>query len=369
MSFTILFFAFVAIVCIQIAYYLTFLFSFSIKRAEVRLKKHIPLSVIICAKNEAENLQKNLPSILEQDYSNFEIVLVNDSSSDETLEVMKRFKELHDNIKIVDAKPIEAFWGNKKYALTLGIKASKNNFLVFTDADCRPNSNKWLQYMSSKFSNQKAIVLGYGAYAKKRFSLLNSLIRFETVVTALQYFSYANLGLPYMGVGRNMAYRKELFFNNSGFNGHMAIKSGDDDLFINEVADKGNTTICTSEESFTTSEPKTSFKDWILQKRRHVSTSSLYKSNHQILLGLFYVSQLFFLVLGIMLLLLGHNWTWVVSLIVLRYIVLLTSFGFAAKKLNEVGLIFITPFLELFLISTKLSIFIANLISTPKHWK
>lgn len=369
MSFTILFFAFLVIVCIQIAYYLTFLFSFSIKREEVRLKKHIPVSVIICAKNEAENLQRNLPLIAEQEYSDFEIVLVNDSSSDETLSVMERFKKHHSNIKIVDAKPIEAFWGNKKYALTLGIKASKHNFLVFTDADCRPNSSKWLQHISSKFSNQKAIVLGYGAYAKKRFSILNSLIRFETVFTALQYFSYANLGLAYMGVGRNMAYRKELFFNNNGFNGHMAIKSGDDDLFINEVADNKNTAICVSKESFTVSEPKTSFKDWILQKRRHISTASLYKSNHQILLGLFYTSQLLFLILGTLLLLIGYNWQWVVTLVVLRYIVQLASFGLAAKKLNEVGLILITPFLELFLITAQLSIFIANLISTPKHWK
>ena len=369
MSFTILFFAFVVIVCIQIAYYLTFLFSFSIKRPENRLKKHIPVSVVICAKNEAENLRKNLPFIIEQDYFDFEIVLVNDSSYDETLEVMKRFKELHNNIKIVDAKPIEAFWGNKKYALTLGIKASKHDFLVFTDADCKPNSNKWLQHMSSKFSNQKAIVLGYGAYAKKPFSLLNSLIRFETVMTAIQYFSYATLGLPYMGVGRNMAYRKELFFNNNGFNGHMAIKSGDDDLFINEVADHKNTSICVSEESFTISEPKTSFKDWIIQKRRHVSTASLYKSKHQILLGLFYASQLLFWALGILLLLTGYERMLVVTLIVLRFVVQLISFGFATKKLNEVGLIFITPLLELFLISTQLSIFIANLISTPKHWK
>lgn len=369
MSFAILFFALVVIVCIQITYYLTFLFSFAIKRAEVRLKKHIPVSVIICAKNEAENLQRNLPFILDQDYSDFEIVLVNDCSSDGTLEVMEQFAEANKNIKIVDVKRNEAFWGNKKYALTLGIKASKHNFLIFTDADCRPNSSRWLQHMSSKFSNQKAIVLGYGAYAKKRLSFLNCLIRFETVFTALQYFSYASLGLAYMGVGRNMAYRKELFFNNNGFNGHMAIKSGDDDLFINEVADDKNTAICFSEESFTVSEPKTSFKDWILQKRRHISTSSLYKSNHKILLGLFYTSQLLFFVLGTLLLLIGYKWVWVVTLVVLRYVVQLTCLGLATKKLNEVGLFFLTPFLEIFLISTQLSIFIANLISTPKHWK
>ena len=172
-----------------------------------------------------------------------------------------------------------------------------------------------------------------------------------------------------MGVGRNMAYRKELFFINNGFNGHMAIKSGDDDLFINEVADASNTEICISKESFTISEPKTSFKDWFLQKRRHVSTSTFYKFKHKLLLGLFYITQLLFWVLAILLFLLGYNWQWLLALVLFRFIILLLNFGMAAKKLDEINLVFTAPFLEIFLISMQLSIFIANLISTPKHWK
>lgn len=370
MCFTsILFIVFIVIVGIQLIYYLAFLFSFSIQQAETKLKKHIPLSVIICAKNEADNLEKNLPFILEQDYGNFEIVLVNDSSSDETLEVMKRFETEHNNIKIVDVKSNETFWGNKKYALTLGIKASSYDFLAFTDADCKPNSTKWLAEISSKFSNQKSIVLGYGAYSKKKYSVLNALIRFETIITALQYFSYAKLRIPYMGVGRNMAYRKELFFNNNGFNSHMAIKSGDDDLFINEVANAKNTEICFTKESFTISEPKKTFKNWILQKRRHVSTAKFYKAKHKTLLGLFYSTQLLFWVLGIVLIVVGFNIHWVITLIALRLLIQLLCFGLAAKKLDDINLVFFAPLLELFLVTTQLSIFIANLISTPKHWK
>lgn len=370
MGFTaILFYVFVVVVGIQVIYYLSFFFSFSSKTEQIKLKKHIPVSVIICAKNEAENLERNLPEILKQNYSNFELVLVNDGSSDETLKIMERFQAENSNIKIVDVKTNEAFWGNKKYALTLGIKAASNDFLVFTDADCKPNSENWLAHMSSKFSNQKAIVLGYGAYAKKRFSLLNQLIRFETVLTAIQYFSFARLKMPYMGVGRNMAYRKELFFINNGFNGHMAIKSGDDDLFINEVADALNTEICISKESFTISEPKTTFNDWFLQKRRHVSTSTFYKFKHKLLLGLFYITQLLFWVIAILLFLLGYNWQWLLALVLFRFSIQLLNFSMAAKKLDEINLVFTAPFLEIFLISTQLSIFIANLISTPKHWK
>ncbi len=282
MSFhSMLLFVFITLVCIQIAYYLSFLFSFAIKKAETALKKNIPISVIICAKNEADNLKKNLPFILNQEYSNFEVVLVNDSSSDKTLKVMKAFATQHDNIRVVDVKSNERFWGNKKYALSLGIKVSKHDFLVFTDADCIPISKQWLSHISSNFSNEKSIVLGYSAYSKREFSFLNKLIRFETLMTALQYFSYTNLKMPYMGVGRNLAYKKELFFNNSGFNNHMKLKSGDDDLFINEVANHGNTSICFSTDSFTISEPKTSYKAWILQKRRHISTANFYKLKHK----------------------------------------------------------------------------------------
>lgn len=366
---TILFYAFIAVVVIQLIYYTSFLFSFAIKRSETRLKKQMPVSIIICAKNEAENLEKNLPYVLNQEYSNFQIVLVNDSSSDNTLEIMEDFASKNSNIKIVDVKSNEAFWGNKKYALTLGIKASSHDFLVFTDADCVPASNKWLMQMSAHFSNKKSIVLGYGAYAKKKYSLLNKIIRFETVLTALQYFSYAKLGLPYMGVGRNMAYRKELFFNNCGFNNHMTIKSGDDDLFINEVANSSNTALCFSKESFTISEAKPSFGAWILQKRRHISTARLYKYKHQLLLGLFYSSQLLFWILSISLLLLNFSWQWMVALIGLRFVMQWICIGLTAKKFGETDLVLLTPLLELFLITTQLSIFIANMISKPKHWK
>ncbi|WP_299099229.1 glycosyltransferase [uncultured Winogradskyella sp.] len=366
---TILFYAFIVVVIIQVVYYACFLFSFAIKRSETRLKKQIPISVIICAKNEAQNLEKNLPSVLNQDYSNFEIVLVNDSSSDNTLEIMENFASKNSNIKIVDVKSNEAFWGNKKYALTLGIKASSNDFLVFTDADCVPTSNLWLSHISSHFSNKESIVLGYGAYAKKKYSFLNKIIRFETVMTAMQYFSYAKLGLPYMGVGRNMAYRKELFFNNRGFNNHINIKSGDDDLFINEVATSSNTALCFSKESFTVSEAKPSFKTWITQKRRHISTARLYKVKHQFLLGVFYISQLMFWLLGITLLLTAFPWQWTASLIGLRFIIQWLCIGFTAKKLEETDLIFLAPILEVFLITSQLSIFIANKISKPKHWK
>ena len=365
----VLFYIFIVVISVQLFFY-AYVFS------KVKQKKYAntastkpPISVVVCAKNEAENLQIFLPFILDQDYPNFELVLINDGSTDTTLKVMERFKENHSNIKIVNVKSIETFWGNKKYALTLGIKASTHNRLLFTDADCKPASNQWISEMSMSFSKDHQIVLGYGAYAKDKKSFLNKVIRFETLMTAIQYFSYSNIGQPYMGVGRNLAYTKELFFEARGFMDHMNIKSGDDDLFVNQIATAQNTTICLSKESFTESLSKKSYSEWIIQKRRHVSTAKHYKTKHKAMLSLFFVSQFLFLVLSIALLSTLFYWEIVVGLIFLRYLILFINLTMAAKKLEEKDLIPFFPFLEIFLIATQFSIFIKNLISKPNRWK
>ena len=172
-----------------------------------------------------------------------------------------------------------------------------------------------------------------------------------------------------MGVGRNLAYKKSEFFNANGFMNHMNIRSGDDDLFINQIATSKNTAICFSKESFTTSKPKTTFKNWFNQKRRHVSTASYYRAKHKILLAALYVSQLFFWLLGVILLITTFKWQIVLSLFLLRICVQFVVFGFSTKKLGDTDILFFLSFLETFLIITQLTIFINNLISKPNHWK
>lgn len=235
-----------------------------------------PVSVIISAKNESANLKKNIPQWLKQDHPNFELIIINDASVDNTLEVINSFANEDNRIKVVDIENNETFWGSKKYALTLGIKRSTNQRMLFTDADCSPATNQWIREMSRHFSTEKQIILGYGAY-QKRSGFLNSMIRFETLMTAIQYFSYAKVGMAYMGVGRNLGYTSSLYYNNSGFMSHMKIASGDDDLFVNETATTQNTALCLSPTAFTYSTPAKSYKKWILQKRRHITTSKYYK--------------------------------------------------------------------------------------------
>ena len=364
-----LFYTFLVVVFIQVIFHILFFGKFAFLKETRKTQKKIAVSVIICAKNEAKNLSTFLPSVIAQDYPDFEIVLINDASHDETSEVMENFALKHNNIKVVNVENTETFWGNKKYALTLGIKASKSDFLLFTDADCKPVSKYWIKQMAAHFNNKKTIVLGYGAYAKINNSILNKLIRFETLISAVHYFSFAKMGMPYMGVGRNLAYRKDIFFNVKGFINHMNILSGDDDLFINQVATNKNTAICISKNSFTESVPETSFKNWFQQKRRHISTANHYKLKHKVLLTLIYVSNFFFWTLGLTLILFQWNWIIILSLLILRFIIQYIVIGRSAKKLNEKDLLLVLPFLDFFLMIIQLTIFINNLIAKPNYWK
>ncbi|RLJ61980.1 cellulose synthase/poly-beta-1,6-N-acetylglucosamine synthase-like glycosyltransferase [Lacinutrix venerupis] len=363
------FYSFVVVALIQVVYYGVLFGSFSFKKKEPSKTQSVPISILICAKNEAENLKQFLPSIIEQDYYNFEIVLINDASTDKTLEVMEHYSEKHNNIKIVNVRNNETFWANKKYALTLGIKAAQHDHLLFTDADCKPVSKQWISEMASHFTNKKTIVLGYGAYHKIPKSFLNKLIRYETLLTAIQYFSFAKLNMPYMGVGRNLAYHRDEFYKTNGFIKHIKIRSGDDDLFINEAANSKNTTICYTETSFTSSIPKKSFKEWFRQKRRHVSTANNYKFKHKALLALFYISQILFWLLLIITFTLQIYWELAIAILVIRLLIQYLSIGFSAKKLNEIDVLYLLPLLEIFLIGFQLTIFITNIISKPKYWK
>lgn len=363
----ILFFIFKITVIIQLLYYL-FFFRFAFSGTKKTKHSEIPVSIIICAKNEAENIPFTLAKIANQIYQNFELILVNDHSTDETLALFHQFKKEHLNldISIIDLQNNSN--ASKKKALTKGIEIAKNEYLLLTDADCFPDSIHWISEMTSHFNSQKTIVLGYGKYQKIPHSWLNKLIRFETLLTAIQYFSYAKMGLPYMGVGRNIAYSKSNFIKSNGFSKHLNIRSGDDDLFINSIATKVNTTCCISKDSFTTSKPHTNFKQWIHQKRRHITTASHYKPIHQFLLGFFYLSQFLFWLLTFTLLFSGFNIKLIGLLFLSRTVIQYITFGFSAKKLNELDLILFTPFLELFLILVQMCIFIQNLIRKSTEW-
>jgi cellulose synthase/poly-beta-1,6-N-acetylglucosamine synthase-like glycosyltransferase len=263
--------------------------STHIEKAEV----FEPVTVVICAKNEDDNLREFLPRILSQDYPAYEVVVVNDCSWDNTENVIDEFAKQYKHLKKANIKEDAYYKHGKKFAMLVGIKAATHKRLVFTDADCYPSSNQWLKEMVKGFSGQKEIVLGYGAYSKQS-GFLNKLIRFDTFMIAVQYLSSAIKHKAYMGVGRNLAYNKELFFKQKGFSNHYHITSGDDDLFVNQAANEHNVNICVANGAITYSKPKSSFRDWRLQKARHLTTAPLYSPMTKSRLAFMYFSQIFF---------------------------------------------------------------------------
>jgi glycosyltransferase involved in cell wall biosynthesis len=364
-----IFYIFIVTVAVQLFYYAGIFSKFAFAKIQKSTPKRIPISVIVCAKNEEENVINFIPLLAEQNYPDFEIILIDDASSDATLDIFEEFEKKYPNVHLVKVANNEAFWGNKKFALTLGIKAAKKDYLLFTDADCYPTSKDWITLMSSQFTMHKTFVLGYGAFEKIKGSFLNKIIRFETMLTAVQYFSWAKVGRPYMGVGRNFAYKKDEFFKVNGFIDHMKIRSGDDNLFINQASKGSNTACCYAPDSFTYSKPKTTFKEWIKQKKRHVATATFYKSFDRFQLSVFFISQILFFILPILLLSFQYQWIIVLSIIGFRYLFTWIILGFSAGKLKEKDVMYWFPIIEIALIFTQMNIFVSNIFSKPLHWK
>lgn len=323
---------------IQLIYYLFIYSRMTGYRDPDTPKNELPVSVIICARNETENLRKNLPAFLTQDHPAYEVVVVNDCSSDDTVEVLMDMKVKYPHLYYTTIHPDRKFTHGKKLAVTVGIKAAKNEHLLFSDADCYPVSDQWISSMSRHFSEKTELVLGVGKYERRK-GLLNLVIRYETLYTAMQYTSFAILGKAYMGVGRNMAYIRQLFYRHKGFAGHLNVLSGDDDLFVNEAATKTNTKVELSTESFTLSAPPDSFRQWFRQKKRHLSTGAYYKASSKIRLGTEYVSRMFFYISAVILLFQG-DWVWIAGAALgLLSIVRLVLVKLSMKRLDESDLL------------------------------
>jgi glycosyltransferase involved in cell wall biosynthesis len=326
------------------------------------------VSVVIVARDEYHNLIHSLEPILNQDYPDFELVVVNDHSTDESTFYLQELAKVYPHLKVVQIDHSINFFSGKKFPLSIGIKSASHDTLLLTDADCLVTSKKWIASMQSAFQTKTQIVLGYAPY-KSEAGFLNKLIRFDAFMGALHYLSFSLLHQPYMGVGRNLAYSKSMFYKNHGFINHYKINSGDDDLFINQVANKTNTAICIQPESFTYSVPKKSLGLWLKQKKRHLSTSGLYRMKHRLLLMfypvslfLFYALSLFFLIFKL--------WIWVVlGLVALRLISFLFIQKSALHKLKEQKLLLISPILEVLLYLIQGFVLTLNVFNKTNKWK
>jgi cellulose synthase/poly-beta-1,6-N-acetylglucosamine synthase-like glycosyltransferase len=329
---------------VQSFYYLYFFLTPLLFRHPEPSGKKQPVSVIICARNEEENLKEFLPAVLEQDYPDYEVVLVNDCSDDESFEVLGEYLKKYPHLRVTNILKDPKFTHNKKFAQFIGIKAAANEILVFTDADCRPESGKWLENMVSGFGENIDFVLGYGGYFARK-GLLNKYIRYDCLTIAMQYLGMAIRGLPYMGVGRNLSYRRSLFFEKKGFGIHTNLASGDDDLFVNSNAKRDNVTVEFRKDAHTRSVPAESSIEFYRQKRRHLTTANYYKLIDKLILILEPVSRILFYTTFIILLTNLYAWPLVLGIFLLRLIIQYTILILTAKKFNEPG---IFPFILIF---------------------
>lgn len=297
-----------------------------------------PVSVIICARNEGDNLQRFLPLVLEQNYADYEVIIVNDGSCDDTEEIIKELQKVYHNLYITNIPQETRIISHKKLAITVGVKAAKNEILLFTDADCRPLTPNWITTMVRNFDGQTEFVLGHGNYYRGR-GFISKLVSYDTLTIAMQYMGFALLGHPYMGVGRNMAYRKSTFFNHKGFAGFLHVASGDDDLLINAFGKKHNTRIEPSREAETLSLPKTTFRDWYYQKLRHLSTVDVYKSGSKMWIGLEPLTRGLFYLTIILLAIFGYNNPIVLAIaagsFLLRFLIQFIIINLTARVYND----------------------------------
>ncbi|MCX6323407.1 MAG: glycosyltransferase [Sphingobacteriales bacterium] len=336
---------FIGMAVLQVSYYLFFFsrIAFYHKPKQGPVEKH-PVSVIVCARDEAPNLATNLPGILVQHYPfTHEVLVVNDNSYDDSKYVLEKLQQSFPQLRILELTQEANMIPGKKFPLSMGIKSAKHEMLLLTDADCVPASEHWIESMQAAYQPETEIVLGYGAYHKQK-GLLNKLIRWETFHSALQYLSFAQAGIAYMGVGRNLSYHRSVFYRQKGFSAHYQIPGGDDDLFINKAANKKNTRINIDPNSFTLSKAANSWQQWRKQKQRHYSTSKHYRWQHQLLLGAYAASQFLFYPLFIWCLFTGY-WMYAISIFGFRLLLQSIVYYKSMYKLKEHDL---WPFFILF---------------------
>ena len=303
------------------------------------------VSVIVCAHNELHNLKQLVPKLSSQDYPLYEVIIVDDRSTDGT-EAWFRGREVAlPNFRMVPISGVPQGHNPKKHALTEGIKAARHELLLLTDADCQPVSDNWIREITNGYDQQTDMVLGYSGY-QKAAGMLNKLIRYETLVTAIQYLSRALDRRPYMGVGRNLSYRKSFFKRVGGLSGVMNITGGDDDLLVNKYAHGNNTAVCLTPGSVVLSVPKTSCKAYFRQKVRHLSVGKYYSARSKLILGIFSISHIIFWSSLVSLLITQTLVYWVAAGFLLRQVALSWVVGQSARKLDEHVNTFYLPLLD-----------------------
>ena len=329
------------------------------------------VSVIVCARNEEANLMELIPIIMEQEFQKFQLIVVNDSSWDDTADILKALQVSYPSMHIIEINEDKQIMQGKKFALTLGIKAAMYDVVLLTDADCRPTSSNWITEMTKGVGERKEIALGFSGY-KKYPGYLNKLIRFDAFITGLNYLGFAKTGRPYMGVGRNLCYTKTAFFRIGGFRTHYKLASGDDDLFVKEASTARNTQNIFHYDAQTLSEPHKSWAKWSFQKKRHFTTAPLYRGSVKFSLMLWPLTYFVLWMAAIALSVIYPNpvvWAVLGGIIFLRYLIQFIVLNVSCNKLKiSKDILWLFPVLEHHLFLVHSVLYLHNLVRKPQKW-
>ena len=332
-----------------------------------------PVSIVVCARNELDNLRRLLPLLLKQDYpAGFEIVLIDDRSYDDTYLYGQQLAQYYpDKVRLVTISSTPDGFAPKKYALTLGIKATRYARLLFTDADCIPATNQWLRLMQRGFASSHGadLVLGFSGYTEAP-GFLNQLIRYETLLTGAQYLSFAWRGWPYMGVGRNLAYTRACFTATKGFASHIRQLSGDDDLLVQDaVRYKQRVAVVADPSSHTLSEPAATWAVWWRQKRRHLSAGRAYRLADRLRIGTFILANMLFYLATIVLVLSSNNWIALSVIYAIRTLFVGAVYARLSRRLHQPVIVGLLPVLDAVYFFQYLALGISLFLNRTLRWK
>ncbi|MFP4470113.1 MAG: glycosyltransferase [Bacteroidales bacterium] len=325
-----------------------------------------PVSIVITASNQYRSLRDNLPALFEQDYSDFEVVVVNDNSDDDTDELLKSLSGKYPKLKVVELTQSLNWFRGRKFPLSLGIKSSANELLMLTDADCVPAGRHWLRQMVSAYKSGTCVVLGYASW--KSNSRINKWLRFTAFYDALMYLSMALAGVPFKGIGRNLSYKKSLFYAHKGFSSHYIIDAGDDELFVNRTASRKNTVIRPDPEAQVFSTRADGFSAWFKTERTRLLIRRFFRWKHRFALQLFNLSNFLFHSLFVILLVLGVSPLIILGIFLLRFISQMIIFGLSQKRLSEKKLLLLSPVFEFALILIDFLIWLMLIFTKKKKW-
>lgn len=366
MVLTVLFYSFIGVAVIQIIYYILYA-TLMFKGKERKFAEHFPpASLLVYTKNHLESLKENHRTFLDQNYPDFEVVFINNASSDETADFLEEIEERHPHVKVVNVENNEAFWASKKWALTLGIKAAKHDFLVFSDARATPISEFWLSNMMAEFSEEKQIVIGHTANTSKN-GFINLLVKYYATTKSLHALSFANLGSADQAHDYNFAFHRSLFFKVKGYVNHMRINFAEADLFLKDAATKKNTAVCLSKNGVVTTQVNQTFSSFIDRIRQDRFLKKEYKDSYSFNLTLFSFSKFLFYSLGLALYFF-LPWEEISIVLGTYFLILILVVGLGAKRLNAPIFILFLPFLDLINLLVQIVIFIADSIRKPTSW-